>query len=300
MQQLAQLETTIAGGTIPPVSIFYAKTYPLIFFSYLKNKLSASFIDFDNSDFDKFKSNLSISFLGSSSVFLVNISSLSSSKRNKVVDYLVNYTGPNSVLAYTDNADEFTQYVDLDKEKKKDSKSIFKFLGIFGKNNLRPILDKISQEELSVDELLILYFYSTCLGSQRDSFESQWLGRIIKSSTSLFDLSGYFFSKNRKKFFRLLAKLEESYSEMFWISFWSEQIYRAYFYIDSRKKNDLAEAKRISYKLPFSFMQKDWKFIDCKLLSKVHNDIYKLDYSLKNGSSNITLDLFYSRYFSPI
>ncbi len=300
MHQLVKLDKDMAGGVIPPVSIFYAKQTPLIFLSHLKERLSGSVINFDVVDFDKFKSILSISFLGNSSIHLVNLSTLSATKKKPFIDYLKSYNGPNSIMIFTDEIKDFNSVIDLDVEKNTDPNSIFKFLNIFEKNSLKPILDKLILKDLSVDELLILYYYSTCLGSQRESFELKWLGKIIKSNSSLFDLSSHFFSKNRKKFFQLWTKVEGLYSDMFWISFWSEQIYRAHFYIMSRKNNDLDNAKRISYKLPFSFMQKDWRFIDCKALSEAHNDIYKLDYFLKNGTSNISLDLFYTRYFSPV
>ena len=60
---------------------------------------------------------------------------------------------------FTDEIKDFHSVIDLESEKNKDPNSIFKFLNIFEKNSLKPILDKLILKELSVDEVLILYYY---------------------------------------------------------------------------------------------------------------------------------------------
>ena len=236
-----------------------------------------------------------MSFLGSYSLYIINLSSLNSSNKDSYINFIKQYKGPNSLICFIDNKEVFNNIIDLDELIKKDVNSIFNFL------DLPKVKSKIvSPDKLSIDEQIILHYYCMCLGRDSKGFESQWLSKIIKSEGSLFDLSSYFFSKNRVQFFNLWSKLENTYSDMFWISFWSEQLFKAFFYIKYRNNNDLIAAKKISYRLPFSFIQKDWKFLDINSLALAHKDIYDLDYCLKNGASNISLDLFFGNYFSPL
>lgn len=300
MHQLLNLSKSIKEGEIPPFVIFHSKSYPLIFFKLLKDLTSGLFIDLDTSDFDHFKSKLVMTFLGSKSVYLVNLSLLNASSKDKFINFINDYNGPNHLFVFTEDVSNFSNNINLDEVKNKSFSDILKFLNIYEKNCLSALLEKVFVEKLSIDELLVLYSYSVCLGSQKDSFKEKWLGRIVSSDSSLFELSKHFFAKDRISFFQLWDKVEKAYSDMFWISFWSEQIYRAYFYTLSRRGNDVVAAKQISYKLPFSFIQKDWKFLDSSALLNAHKDLYNLDYSIKNGASNLSLDLFLIRYFAPI
>lgn len=300
MHQLLNLSKSIKEGAIPPFVIFNSKVYPLIFFKLLKDLSSGLFIDLDTADFDQFKSKLVMTFLGSKSTYLVNLSLLSASTKSKFINFIKDYKGPNALLVFTDNANDFDDFINLDEVKDKNFTDILKFLNIYEKNCLSSLLEKVFVEKLSVDELLVLYSYSVCLGSQKDSFKEKWLGRIVSSDSSLFELSKHFFARDRINFFQLWDKVEKAYSDMFWISFFSEQIYRTYFYALSRRANDVVAAKQISYKLPFSFIQKDWKFMKSSTLLDAHKDLYNLDYAIKNGASNLSLDLFLTRYFAPI
>jgi hypothetical protein len=127
----------------------------------------------------------------------------------------------------------------------------------------------------------------------------EWFNKIIAADVSLFTLSTYFFAKKSKQFFQLLAHIGPQYSEIFWVSYWSEAVWKAHYYIAFTKAKQFSEAKKISTRLPFNFIQRDWKLHSPESLKKAHQHLYEIDFSLKNGGSQGMLDLFYSRYFAP-
>ena len=63
------------------------------------------------------------------------------------------------------------------------------------------------------------------------------------------------------------------------------------------QKNDSFDAKRISYRLPFSFINGGWKKINSEELKNAHHFIYNLDYNIKNGAGTYGLELLYSKFF---
>ena len=57
------------------------------------------------------------------------------------------------------------------------------------------------------------------------------------------------------------------------------------------------DAKQISFRLPFTFVQKDWRSYSIRELKNAHQFIYTLDYDFKHGST-MAFDLFFSKFFS--
>ena len=98
--------------------------------------------------------------------------------------------------------------------------------------------------------------YAKVLGANTDYFISAWLEKIITPERSLFTLSTYFFAKKAQLFFAEWKNIFGQYSEQFWIAFWSEQLWRAHHYVDYSKAKQFALAKKIGYRLPFTFMQR--------------------------------------------
>ena len=64
------------------------------------------------------------------------------------------------------------------------------------------------------------------------------------------------------------------------------------------KKNDRVGAKKISYRLPFSFLNRDWRKFSLEELKGAHSFLYTLDYKLKNNCEPGYLDLFYMKLFN--
>lgn len=120
---------------------------------------------------------------------------------------------------------------------------------------------------------------------------------MLKSESSLFTLSQLFFAKQPEAFYRYLATIQSMYPEQFWISFWSEQLYRAFFYVTYMKKGNQSEAQKIGARLPFSFLQRDWRKHESAALASSHAFLYELDSALKNSRGELGFDRFYHNFF---
>lgn len=125
-----------------------------------------------------------------------------------------------------------------------------------------------------------------------------FLTNIIGQSPMLSTLSEHFFAQQPAKFFPIWSVLEAEYPPVFWITFWSEQIWRAHHVIGFLQKKEFAAAKRMSIRLPYSFINRDWQKTDQTTLAKALEFLYGMDYAFKRGSTFHTLDLFYVRYFT--
>ena len=63
------------------------------------------------------------------------------------------------------------------------------------------------------------------------------------------------------------------------------------------KNNNNTAARTVSFRLPFSFLKKDWRMITGTQLQRAHEEIYNLDHAFKNSGSFDMLDLFYLTFF---
>jgi hypothetical protein len=63
------------------------------------------------------------------------------------------------------------------------------------------------------------------------------------------------------------------------------------------KQKKYTEAKKAQYKLPFSFINRDWSKYTLVELRNAHHFLSTLDFQLKNGFSEIGLEHFYTQFF---
>jgi hypothetical protein len=94
--------------------------------------------------------------------------------------------------------------------------------------------------------------------------------------------------------------MSDDYAPTFWANFWADQIWRAYVYCDLMKQQRHTDAKKVQYKLPFSFINRDWHRYDLAELRNAHHFLTTLDFRLKNGSSELGLEHFYSQFFEDV
>lgn len=92
--------------------------------------------------------------------------------------------------------------------------------------------------------------------------------------------------------------MQDDYPAQFWIAFWSEQLVKAYGFVLYSQQKNYSAAKKISYRLPFSFTKTDWKKIDQHELVRAHHFLYFYDFHIKNGGTDRMFDLFYSNFFT--
>lgn len=152
----------------------------------------------------------------------------------------------------------------------------------------------------SLNMICLAMQYLIIAGKGRDQFMREWFDRIVVPDASLFDLSSHFFGQRGKSFFEVWNRIADAYSDQFWTAFWSEQIWRATWYIYYMRNRDYSEARRVAFRLPFSFTKTDWNRYQIKTLKKAHEAIYRIELDLKQGADSGRLELFYSQFLSAI
>lgn len=297
-----------------PVVCFRAQQqYPLLFFSALLQQIKKRYdlpvemIDLSVQDVASVKGRLETSFLGQT-VFcwLRNISDLPIKTRKELLNYLATYTGPNRVAFFAYHVDVLRvelRWLDvLIPEAIDRNQFVTLATQMYGMQDAQarqcaPLLVN-PQASMQLDDACLLTQYAMLIGSKNIThFTAEWLDRLIKPKSSLFILSKHFFAKDARLFFPVWLQLSKQYPMQFWIAFWSEQLWSAACYVNLVRNNDRIEAKKVSNRLPVTFLQKNWRDYSIRELKKAHDCIYTLDYALKNGGSDFGLDLFYSQFF---
>lgn len=286
--------------------------YPLLFCSRLMPLLEKRIgekiipIDLDAVEFEELKATFTTLFLGNYHYYwLRSFDLLEKSRRQAVIDYLGSYGGPHRLIFFSTESLEkvvknpYTQLFSLPATITKDELLDYAILH-YGSLHARQKLffDYLGKQQFSLDIGYLLMQYAPILiFSSRQEFE-EWFATISTPTSSLFQLSQFFFSAQSSAFFDQWRLVGPRYGEQFWLSFWSEQLWRAYFFIWYAQKGDWNSAKKIGNKLPFSFLQRDWKRHQLRDLQKAHAYLYLIDYRIKHGGGTHALDLFYHKFLN--
>lgn len=287
---------------------------PLLFFTLLKDKIKQKTgnqiysLNIYNLDAAALKSTLETSFLGQSNIYwLGDLTNLSDHDAKSWSKYFQSYSGPHTILFFAN--DTISHFQQLTQSNKAGSikidlnidKNLYKELYNFFLNQ-NP--DNIFVEKLftinnliSLDSAVLLIYYQSLMGRKSEDFFAVWLDKIITNEKSLFTLSQHFFAKNQQAFFNLWLEVKEVYPDEFWIVYWSDQLWHAIFFVDYMKASMTKEARSIN-RLPFAFIQKDWKKCDSIELKNSHKFLYQLDYNQKNSAATHGLDLWLFKYFN--
>lgn len=293
------------------VSFQGQKEFPLLFFSIFFRRLkttssySIETLDVAEHDLATIFSKLETSFLGMRTLYwLRSFSIADEKKRLKLMAYVESYQGPNCILFFVAPRAPLKiqgHCIEIPEAfNKKEFMHCFSFLEgeAAVKRSTQFITTLFSRNELiHLDQACIFMRYAVLLGAGQQEFVDSWLDVLLVPEKSLFSLSQFFFAKSPKKFFSYWSRIGGEYSEPFWITFWSEQLWRAHFYVDLMKQKKFAQAKGVAFRLPFSLIQTDWQKLRVDELKQAHDFLYSLDFSLKNGGNAAALDLLYSKFF---
>ena len=289
-----------------------ADTYPFLFFSMIIQKIktvtqgTVEYLDLQEHEQESILSKLEMQgFLGTkNSYWLGNVSSLKAKKKKFWVDYIAKYQGQHNLCFCCDESDsDFLDKKDLKitLEAGIDRVQFEKIASIFESINnvlLKKLANKLFLYNRSVelDKACLLIHYVKVLGNNLDQFCNEWLGILCNHEQSLFKLSEYFLSKRSKHFFSLWSKVGHRYPEVFWVSYWSDTIWRAYHYVKTMRTGDFAAGKKMGYRLPFAFLKYDWKKVNTAELKAGHQFLYGVDHNIKNGVGAYGLELLYMNY----
>jgi len=285
---------------------------PLLFNTALRARIAAlgskiDMLDPAELDFALFRSTLETSFLGMSTRYWLYTAELDERKQRQVLTYLGSYQGPHTIVVCVDE-----EHVELVSSAQKSlcivlpphvTEKMFIELAQFLypahiSKNFAQFAQAIFKRRLSIalDTACLLMQYGVVLGAATPQFVAQWLDKIVVADKSLFTLSQHFFARDTHRFFTLWRTLKDDYPEVFWLTYWSEQLWRACIVVNLQRENNIVEAKKMSFRLPFSFMQKDWRNYSGGELKNAHHFVYDLDYRLKNGSI-CPMELLYAKFF---
>lgn len=300
------------GNTTPELSVVcftIKKEYPLLYFSQLMRTITEEhnpLISIDlKQEVGPLQAQFETSFLGSSQRYWLGyIDELPKAVCKQWQAYLDTYQGPNSlyyVTLYDQKLEKKRNGIVIpDDINKQDFRGLFTF---FVKSPTQIDLRRIDQlylkaDIIPLDTACLLLSYMRVMGSQCQEFYTSWLEQILLPKQSLFVLSQYLFAKKMGTFLPYWNEVKSQYPEQFWISFWSDQLWRAAFYCKYMTESKITDAKTVGQRLPFSFLQKDYRLHCFDELYKAHQWLYNLDYDLKHGASTIGLDLFLYNFFA--
>jgi len=95
----------------------------------------------------------------------------------------------------------------------------------------------------------------------------------------------------------LFRSLKEIYAPHFWLTFWSDQFFRAHCYVACMCAGHTAIAQQLAArKLSFWFI-KNWRSVDDAKLITLHAMLYQLDYTAKTGGDTELLEHVYQQWF---
>jgi len=287
----------------------YSHTFFMQFFDRIKNSLSLDFkiIDMQQAGDFAYKSQLETSFLGMQCLYwLGDISGLKAKQKDDLLKYISNYQGPHKIIVFADVKVQLKQskFITLVMMKDKyffdDAKNLWATQDFEQAQKTAIYLQQLYKikNSFSLDELFLLKNYQDFMTTDAKEFFESWVTRLVLPDASLFTLSQFLFEKKEDAFFKLWFSMQSLYSEIFWISFWSDQVYRSYFFIAFIQKENFAAVKQVSFGLSFSFMKQTYKNYQLTELQNFHQAIFMVDTALKNGGNVYQIDQLYIDFFA--
>lgn len=303
------------------VICFRAQQYPLLFFSQLFRQLAAQkiieqppqLISYALQDHASICTTLAQHFLGQEAFYTLGDvgGGRVDKKLGQTLAFLAGYQGPHRVLFFiasdvklpAECGASLKAVHTIELENNIDQRLFERLSSALGFESAlhkhRALVARIFKIALTVplETCCMLYNYLELLSAGTAPAFEKYLTHFIEPQKSLHDLAKYFFAKNPQDFFKIWLLLRHDYSDMFWLAFWSGQLWQASFAIHLLKQSKLAEAKRIGYRLPFSFFSRDFRKYSPDECASAHAFLYEADYAIKRGSTFCVMDLFYSHFF---
>ena len=289
---------------------FKSSSYPFLFVSFLLKSLKATHqlesVDLSEQEMESVIARGQTMFLGQRLIFLIKNSDLLSEKKKKIFfDFLKGYQGPHTMLIpLIDMQDEHplgerAVYFDLNTALSAQLLNSFFALGNIQMKRAESFIPRITTHfpKLTLDQACLLMNYLQVAGGDSETIVYEWFAKIIATDSSLYTLSQYFFAKNKSAFLHQWIKVETEYSAQFWMSFFSEQLFRATQVVGFMHAKQYAQAKTIGYRLPYSFLGQDWKNYRYDELKAAHDHLYEMDHSIKNGAELSGFDQFFIAFF---
>lgn len=157
-----------------------------------------------------------------------------------------------------------------------------------------------STKRLSIDVWLQMIRYLSVTSMKALSSGQLSFHELIPDEYSLFDLATFFFKRDMVAFYELWEKVRPLYPDIFWISYWSDLTWRAYHATYFMKAGNYTSARKYAYRLPFSFLQYQWKSVDEHELKVLLQHLYNADYAFKRGAFEIPFEVMWAPFFERV
>jgi hypothetical protein len=311
---LAEIPRIVEAVQPPPVVWLRGLHYPSFLVSIIrevvqKKAIQLLSLSLQDTSFEAIQQSSACSFLGETYWYsLGDCTDVPKKKQDQWRVYASGYAGPHTLIFYAPalfvrDVPNTWSVVDLP-----ESVTIQEFeriaLAWYGVHDTVGIMSLIkvlyrTDQVISCEQLFIVPMYASVVGKSLQDFVASYQRALVAVVPGLSLLSQHFFSKNKMAFYKEWAQQESLYQALFWITFWSEQLWRACAYIVSMQKNDRTSAYEISKnRLPYTFTKNGWRTIQSESLREAHAMLYTLDLLLKNGGDAASIELFYIRWFS--
>lgn len=142
---------------------------------------------------------------------------------------------------------------------------------------------RISDDQMSVDEALVLLRHAEYVPTKEWAAADEYLQKFLPVHASLQMLSELFFKQDYAAFFAYWAQIGDQYGEMFWVAFWSEQLWRAYWVCFFMNKGQQTRARAVSFRLPPAFLGGLWRRQDREMLRNGYEQLFFFDCCVKKG-----------------
>jgi hypothetical protein len=274
----------------------YAPLFTARFLNFVRAHNEVHTLHLDEHDTGSVAAQLATSFLGQTIVYWFgNISALDAKKKKWAHTFLASYEGPHQIIAVVDEPlKKIGHGIQITLPDVIEPKDYSRLAEAFGCNKEL----RCPAERPLLDTACLMLSYQQLLGSKPvPQFTEFWLPRMVATEQSLFALAQPFFAKQPKQFFQKWTAIAHEYAEPFWVSFWADQVWRAYWFVFYAEQGNHAEAKKVGTRLPFSFLQRDWQQHSLAELQAAHEALYTIDFQVKHGAGAVSFDLFFARYF---
>lgn len=125
----------------------------------------------------------------------------------------------------------------------------------------------------------------------------EYLGPSLPFNGELSLLSQAFFKRDRL-FFKHWQELSKIYPPVFWLVFWGDQWWRAFHLITFALHKNIILAKKMGFKLPYSFVTKEWQTYSPEYFQNLLAKLYVVDYNIKQGSTFCFFDVIHAQHFT--
>lgn len=123
-----------------------------------------------------------------------------------------------------------------------------------------------------------------------------YLSPLLPLTAELSNLSQAFFKRDLN-FFKMWSILSSQYPPIFWVAFWNDQWWRAFHLVSFARQKNIVLAKKMGFKLPYSFINKDWENYQPTYFRALLAQLYTIDYNIKRGHSFCFFDYLYAQHF---